>query len=701
MARFKIPPAPKIFKQKISQFKGLDYASSPAQMAGGRSPNAENIISDLAGKPIKRPGTHLVGDLAKKGHTGRINGVFLFQTERCKGLFIHVGHALLLVPLRVGETLPLDRALDTCLVVSTSLADAPSWAIQLDKWWVFLDGRSIYTFKDPGKDLPVADGEEAQAVIGHFKPIEQVARVPVTTISTNPDGTGGVSRQRVNLLTPRRENDFYVNDDNKDKRDFYLDVPVILPEAVVVEILGNDGKWQKYHETGKATVNGEDYATGITITRHFKADRTYISLSQAPGASPVRGRDNVKIIFSAPRQMTDEMKKQLTAGGEGYPIIKDTYTPPILKARTGALYGVNGKSNQLFLSGNPEVPNGHWWSLENDPTYFPDENTALIGQSSARIVGYSKVGDALVVHKADNGQDPTIFICSGFRGEKSGELNKFPVTGSLIGEGAITDRSFAFFGAEPVFLTRRGVFAITSVNLTGDRQTQGRSYYIDPRLTKEANLDRAAATTYNGYYYLAVNNKVYVADGRQKQYERNSPFFSAFQYEWYLWTGLDVQTWFEYEDELYFGSGDGRIIGFNDSDGVYTDQLYTDCGKPYKAFWDTPYYTFGELARYKTLKGFWLMVAPERRSSVAVYYRYRGGLKLARRRTLDRFSGFDDVDFERFTFSTDDAPYVMATNAKAKKFMVIQFRLENDEPDEGFGFYEAEAQYTIGGRYKE
>lgn len=701
MAHFKIPPAPKIFKQKISQFKGLDYANSPAQMASGRSPNAENIISDLAGKPIKRSGTHVVADFSKSGYTGSINGVFLFQTERHKALFVHVGNRLLLLPLKIREPMSLELAAEKAILLSAQVADEKSWALQLDKWFVFLDGKDIKTFEDFNEFVDFSSPDNVDKIKANFKSIEAVGKVPVTTISTNPDGTGGVARQRANILTTRRENDFYVNDSNKDKTDFYLDTPVVLPDPVVVEILGGDGKWKKYHETGKASVDGVTYDTGVTITRHFKSEQTYISLSTPPGVSPVRGRDNVKITFSAPRRITEDIKKAMSNAGDSYPVIRDDYKPPILKATTGALYGVNGKSNQLFLSGNPDVPNGHWWSLENDPTYFPDENTALIGQSSARIIGYSKFGDSLVIHKTDNGQDPTIFICNGFKGERSGELNKYPVVGSIIGEGAVSAKSFAFFGSEPIFLTHRGVFAITSVNLSGDRQAQSRSYYIDPRLTKESGLSKASAIVYNGYYYLAVNGKVYVADSRQKQYERNSPFFSEFQYEWYLWTGLDVVSWFEYEDKLYFGSTDGRIIGFNDLDGAYTKTTYTDCGKPYKAFWDTPYYTFGELARYKTLKGFWLMVAPERHSSVAVYYRYRGSLKLARKRILDRFSGFDDVDFERFTFSTDDAPYVMATNAKAKKFMVIQFRIENDEPDEGFGFYEAEAQYTIGGRYKE
>lgn len=61
---------------------------------------------------------------------------------------------------------------------------------------------------------------------------------------------------------------------------------------------------------------------------------------------------------------------------------------------------------------------------------------------------------------------------------------------------------------------------------------------------------------------------------------------------------------------------------------------------------------------------------------------------------------FNDIDFGRLAFTTDDSPMVIATNTKAKKFMLIQFKIENKVAGEGFGFYEMEANYVLASKYK-
>lgn len=82
-----------------------------------------------------------------------------------------------------------------------------------------------------------------------------------------------------------------------------------------------------------------------------------------------------------------------------------------------------------------------------------------------------------------------------------------------------------------------------------------------------------------------------------------------------------------------------------------------------------------------------------------VFYKTKGSIRSVKTSTMDIFD-FNDIDFTRFSFTTDDSPMVIATNAKAKKFMLIQFRIENNVLGEGFGFYEMEASYTVVGKYK-
>ena len=92
------------------------------------------------------------------------------------------------------------------------------------------------------------------------------------------------------------------------------------------------------------------------------------------------------------------------------------------------------------------------------------------------------------------------------------------------------------------------------------------------------------------------------------------------------------------------------------------------------------------------------MLAPYNRSGVKVYYRAKGERRMVKEANVDIFD-FDDIDFTRFTFNTDDSPALIATNQWLKKFMMIQFRFENDRA-EPFSLYGFEGIYTINSRYK-
>jgi hypothetical protein len=254
-------------------------------------------------------------------------------------------------------------------------------------------------------------------------------------------------------------------------------------------------------------------------------------------------------------------------------------------------------------------------------------------------------------------------------------------------------------GTEPMFLARQGVYALTTQYITAERYAQNRSYYINPKLTKEKDLSEAVAIEYNGYYYLCVGNVVYVADSRNKNYEKNEPQ-SEYQYEWYYLTNIDAHVWFEHDGRLFFGDKYGNVKRFMlAEENTAVKNSYNDDGAPIPLRWCSPLINAETLARNKTLKNFFLTTAPFKRSSAEIYYRVDGTKSLVKQIIMDIF-GFDDIDFRRFTFETDDSPKVIATNTKAKKFMHIQFIIENNVAGEGFGFYEMELSFIIVGKYK-
>lgn len=626
--------SPKINYLNISSFRGVDFANNDTQVAKNRSPNAENIMSDLAGKPVKRDGYETVATFGE-----RINGIFRLKTEDVEKFLVHSGTNLYEWSRTDGEFA------ESGTLLYSDMNNQRSTAFQNNGRLYILDGKTYLCY---------GEFEGSYSV----NKVIDIATVPVAMENLNPDGSNGAQRQELNVLTSKRAYTFYVSADKTDGvTEFHLsadDSQKIDSGAVTARKLDDAGEWVDMVEE-----------TDFTVDR----EKGIITFNTAIMPSPVLGVSNVEITFSAETEYTADLINQCTIATQ---------------------YGLNGATDRVFVSGNPTAQNFHYWSEIDDPCYFAGLNYAYLGQDSSAIMGYSRIGNALAVHKEDNQQDHTIFLVTGSYNESSQKTN-FAISGSAAGVGAISKHCFGIMGTEPMFLARQGVYALTTQYLTAERYAQNRSYYINPKLTKEADLSEAVAIEYNGYYYLAVNGHVYVADGRQKVYEKNAPQ-SEFQYEWFYFTNINARVFWEYDGALYFGDNDGSVK-------VFKSIIYADDGKPIRAIWDTPYFTFDTLSRYKTLKGFWIMLSPYSRSSIEIYYKVKGELKLVKESMMDIFD-FNDIDFSRFTFNTDDSPMIVATNAKAKKFMLIQFRFENNVAGEGFGFYEAEAAYTIGGKYK-
>lgn len=638
---FDFGSSPELKKETMDNFRGVDFANNATQVNPSRSPDAQNIISDLAGKPVKRTGYETIASFG-----ARINGIFRLATEDTEKFIVHAGTKLYEWVRTDGEFAASGTQ------IYTDMNNQRSVAFQNDKKLYLLDGKTYLVY---------GEFDDAWMV----KKVTDIATVPLCILSQNPDGTEGKKKRDVNVLTKKRTYSFYGKADIKEYRLAASDMK-IDSGTVTARKMKADGTWTDLKETTDFTV---DRTKGI------------ITFKTAPGASPATFVDNVEITFSA--EYTED-EKVVT-------------TDIINKCTIMAQYGYGGATDRVFVSGNPDAKNFHYWSDINDPCYFPGLNYAYLGQDSSAIVGYSFIGNALAVHKEDNEQDQTIFLVTGSYDQTNGY--RFAISSSVAGVGAISKYTFQRLGTEPLFLSRQGVYALTTQYLTAERYAQNRSYYIDPRLTKEPDLSEAVAKEYNGKYYLAVNGHVYVADGRQKAYEKNAPQ-SEYQYEWYYLTNIDARVWWEYNGRLFFGDSDGKVKRFMlDTDDRVGHSAYNDDGEKIRAYWDTPIFTFNTLSRYKTLKGFWLMLSPYRRSSVDVFYKVKGDLQLKKHSTMDIFD-FNDIDFTRLAFTTDDSPMIIATNAKAKKFMLIQFRIENDALGEGFGFYEMEATYIILGKYK-
>jgi len=372
-----------------------------------------------------------------------------------------------------------------CTAVYSEANDARSMSWEFDGKLAIADGKALLLY----------DGEAVSRADANGK-------VPILTISRQPNG-GGTAYEGLNLIQPKWEEDFLVDAGHKEEKVFQLSFGELDETPVAVQVMNGEGGWDDKEENTDFTVDRE---TGT------------VTFTTAPGETPVSGTDNVKITASR------------TVEG---------YADRINQCCVGIQFGVNGASDRLFLAGNPTLINYDWYSGQNDPTYWSDTAYSVLGQSDAAIVGYSVVNARLAAHK--NGQDAQR-NCIVREGNLVDNQPAFPIVNILQGEGAVGRYTFGYLQTEPLFLTELGVYAITAQDITGEKYSQLRSFYLNGKLLEEEGLENAYSCVYRDMYWLAVNGKVYILDGLQaSQTDRSAPYATR-QYAGFYLTDIPARV---------------------------------------------------------------------------------------------------------------------------------------------------------------
>ena len=548
---------------------------------------------------------------------------------------------------------------DTFTTLSSSLNNHRSMSWQFGKKLFLIDGRKNYLYDYQTNTL---------SVVG-----ENNAYIPLVTISKLPDG-GGTSYEALNLLQPGFYEQFICTSSYTTTKTFQLSFRGLDSSPTCrAWVLNSSGEWVE-------KTYGTDFSVNTT-------DGT-ITFTTAPGQTPVDGQDNVKIL--------------------AYRTV-DGYADRISGCTFGTLFGVNGATDRLFLSGNPAYPNYDWYSGMYDPTYFPDTGYTNLGKDNSAIVGYSLVNNYLATHKDINEPSQSVFI-------REGDMIPMDVTTSvgttvtisepafklknaLQGSPALTPYTFGYVETEPLFLTKSGVFALTTQDITGEKYGQNRSFYLNGELTEEKNLSNAYAIVHDNMYYLAVNNRVYLLDGLQATRTDRSDPYSTRQYVGYVWDNIPATILFTDNDTLYFGTADGKICRFyNEVDSL---DSYNDDGYPIDAWWETPDLDGKLFYKNKTFRYFAARLMASLATSVKMWAMKAGAWTLIKTdNSTGRYFDFGNINFEKFSFSTDQTEKVVHTKIKVKKVDKARFKLENDTLNEPFGLFNIALEYVENGNYK-
>ena len=679
MGRRNLPSSPSYYATNYDKLKGVDYSCDITEVSRLRTPTGLNMISDNGGNPVKRRGWRKVADV----NCGKIMEIIFHEDDlstydRLKKYII-------------GETgiyavVTKDGVQSVITMLSATVTSAS----------YFMFNGEVYVFVNGG--MYKLEGITATG-------IEDKAYIPEVTISKNPDGTGGVTLEGVNLLTPKRifaflgdstSKDYYLYPEGVRNEDLYR---YIIKDTIKVEILTTDG-WvvtTDYTLPDTVVVSGKNIAG---VVQNFNVCTPKITFNSAH--EPLTpGQDNVRVTFEA---FNDTV---VSEEGAEIAVVQGLYREErldLLATTSCMTYGYSA-ADRVFLVGGLKK-NKVYYSGVNKPMYFPDDNYITIGHDSNGITGLHRVSEYLAAVKDDSAIEGTVFLISG------AYLNDemyFKVTPTSAGTGAIAPKSFSTLVDEPLFLSRSGVFAIANYYTTTEKVIRNRSYYLDKKLLAEPNLENACAVTYRRYYILCVNGHCYVLDGRSRSQDKNNN--TDYLYEAYYWENIPATVFYVWQNELYFGDSNGHLCKFNtdiDNRTKYCDDGILEVnsdgvksltgGVAIPCEWSTPLDDDGRPQHFKTLnkKGSLLTILPYERTSAKVALVKDGDIRSELGIFYADIQTWEMIDFERFTFNSNDTAQDDFFRKKIKKYKRLQIVVRNDGLYEPFGILGITKTYTIG-----
>lgn len=603
---YNIPSSKPKYTHSIDSFMGVDFTSSPIEVDKRRSPNAKNVINNN-GYNETRNGYKI---LSKIGN--RINGVWNIDTEDSELFIVH------------SDTTLYECSSDfkSFTNILSGITDNRSKGIYFNGYLLIFNGTRAIVY---GK----FDGEyKAQF-------LDEVGYIPTTSIARDSSG-GGTDYEKKNLMSPYRINTFISETIQQDDGTEVDQTVFPLEEGNIesiklIEVLQDDGTFKVITNYSLNEATGE-----VTI--------------EAPGKSPVLGRENVYITYKV-KDNTEDSKK-------------------INQCDFAELYGYAGNSNRIFVFGNPDLPNYDYYCDQENPLYWPDENFTRIG--TEEIMGYSRLGDGtLAVHKKHSDTDSTIYYRDS---NLLDTVEVFPLSAGVKNIGCISKYCNCNLLNDPLVLTDQGVFAIIGNN--GEKYAQQRSYYINNKLMQEENLENAVAIAVNGKYYLSVNNHMYIADCRYLSYPKHSKT-EQYQYEWWYWDNIPARVLFSWNNKLYFGTEDGNICGFTDE--------YMDVDTPVEAYWETPFLELNSSHLAKTIKLITLILNPGGNCDITFGY------------ILD--DGSVEIITKNYSALNDDFPKTIQEKEKIPKFMFVKFFMKNNTKNR-MTFERLILEYINSGKYR-
>ena len=511
MGQLKVPDAPREYATHYRQLLGVDYQSDQTEISPRRSPEMVNMISDLGGNPVKRPGYRVVGD-AYAGFASvsgdpwsvRKFGVGL----RAYKLTINADGSV------IEETHRIENSAKCGAVKHVFGAGGILYILCEHAWYALntyddslsyigISEGTMYTLEDesdPKMELQIPEERFIPTVMTMYKPNGE----SMVTLPEGTDITG--TTEGVNILTPFRRIEYCVQTDTADETVFKIPNTKNMSNVIKVEVLDSSTyNW-------KTLTKGTDYTIDADYFQTVKPNDPTSIVKSKLSTAKITFIDSKRPYIKVTENDEPHLRfrnAQTVDVPAGVPNVRITYAPwdstTITVDGTTVDMGFYRKNRlPIYASETTEWfdarlfvahKNNAYYSRVNLPFKIDDNFYFSVDDDIVRL---AKTSSSLAVIGEDTGNN-TIYLAKG-EYDSTLAMPVYSVKTSNAGIGAIAPKVRGVLNDEPLILARSGIYGL-STNYLSEKYTINRSGKINRKLCREANLENAVGIVFNNYFY--------------------------------------------------------------------------------------------------------------------------------------------------------------------------------------------------------
>jgi len=347
--------------------------------------------------------------------------------------------------------------------------------------------------------------------------------------------------------------------------------------------------------------------------------------------------------------------------------------------------------NRMFVGGNGT---GYYYytgisSVGVDASYWAYNNYNIIGNNDENITGFGNFYEILCIFK-----NREIY---GERYTWNGTIGIFDSFRISTDIGCDCPDTLQNVKDNLVWMnTYNGGNILVGTAVESQRNVQPISRNVNPRLMKESNLTSASSVTFDGKYWLCVNDKVYLWDYTISPYvDTGNPDKSAELLSWWYFDNINAYSFITDGQSLFYIDRTTAITATFHT--TYDNLQFYDFGLGINATYRVPMKDFGGGMYYFDVKKVFVDVRGDTRTNFDITYYTSddiNGITEPDPITVGSFS-FENFNFDNFTFDVMGAKTTFPLVPNEKNIDLFGFEINNSDPARDMNISNVVISYLI------